>query len=445
VTTRAKGPALFAVPTRAGEFRTWRALTPAESAVAFDRIAEEKTAAVDRMTRAIEAEQRQHRAAFVARSAGLNVAQLSELTVDWTERYRVAMLPALRSLSEFAQTDALQEIAAQIGTPNWTAQSQTPPTGAAQQVEAAARLAAKSVNDRTNERLRGAAIQVANGARPSTLTAAPVSIGTTAGGLLEQTASTTVNETRAVTAAEQGPEIEWATYSAVMDRWTCPECEKADGRRVRYGTDEYRRLSPPNPRCRSVVNSQGAQNLCQCVWVYEFKKPDVTPGPTNTTPGGGLVFRSAPSPAAVRVVLVCGPPGSGKSTWAAAQPGVVVDRDGFVLTEAGYNPDGRAESLAALTEAVQAAAPGGVVHFVACMLTPAARKRVADHVQATADRAVAIEVVAIDRPREVLHAVNAEREGTERGSIPADQLEHILDAWQAPTPDEVNALAGADV
>jgi predicted kinase len=185
--------------------------------------------------------------------------------------------------------------------------------------------------------------------------------------------------------------------------------------------------------------------------VYEFKKPDVTPGPTNTTPGGGLVFRSAPSPAAVRVVLVCGPPGSGKSTWAKERQegrglvSAVIDRDQFVLTEDGYNPDGRAESLAALTEAVQAAAPGSRVLFVACMLTPAARRRVADHVTATAGRAVAIEVVAIDRPREVLHAVNAEREGTDRGAIPADQLEHILDAWQAPTPDELNALAGADV
>jgi hypothetical protein len=432
--TRAKQP-LFAVPTRTGEFRTWRALTPTEQAVSFDRIAEEKRAAVERASKAVESEQRQHRAEWVRRSQGLGVAAIAALTVDWTERYRAAMLPALRSLSDFARTDTLQEIASQIGVPQWVASAEQA-TGAAAQVEAAATLAAKAVNDRANERFRGAAVQVANGGRSTILSAAPVSIGTTAGALLEQTASTTVNETRAVTAAEEGPEIVSAVYSAVMDRYTCPACRKADGRRVKYGSDEYRRLTPPNPQCLSVKNSGGAQNLCQCVWVYEYAKPDVTPGPVNPT-GGGLTIRSATQTQPVRVVLVCGPPGSGKSTWARDQDGEVIDRDEYVLTDDGYNPSGRAESLAALTDAVQAAAPGEAVYFVACMLTPAARQRVAEHVRATADRDLVVSIHAIDRPADELREINAAREDSERGSIPPDQLEHLMDAWCPPEPGEL--------
>ena len=443
-TTRAKRP-LFAVATRTGEFMTWRELTPVEQAVAFDRIADEKTAAVDRMTRAIEAEQRAHRAAYAAAAQPLidrrDVAAIAALDVSFTERYRQAMLPALRSLGEFATTDMLDEIAEQIGSRSWVATSDTT-TGSAAQVEAAATLAAKAVNDRVNEQLRGAALQVANGARPSTLTAAPMSIGNTAGGLLEQTASTTVNETRAVTAAEQGPRIVRAVYSAVMDRYTCDVCADADGTEVEYGSDRYRRLSPPNPRCRSVANSGGLRNLCQCVWVYEYEEPTVGPGPINPTPSGGLVVRSADSPAAtpaatpapntVRLNLVVGLPGAGKSTWASEQSGVVIDRDAYVLTPEGYDPAGRAESLAALTDALQAAAPGETVHFVACLLTDTSRQAVIDHAITTADREVFATVTVLEVTPDHARRVNAERADSDRGAIPVDQLEHLIDAWEQP-------------
>lgn len=444
LTTRAKRP-LFAVATRTGEFLTWRELTPVEQAVAFDRIADEKTAAVDRMTRAIESEQRAHRAAYAAAAQPLidrrDVAAIAALDLSFTERYRQAMLPALRSLGEFATTDMLDEIAAQIGSRSWVATSDTA-TGSAAQVEAAATLAAKAVNDRVNEQLRGAALQVANGARPSTLTAAPMSIGNTAGGLLEQTASTTVNETRAVTAAEQGPRIVRAVYSAVMDRYTCDVCADADGTEVDYGSDRYRRLSPPNPRCRSVANSGGLRNLCQCVWVYEYEEPTVGPGPINPTPTGGLVVRSADSPGAspaatpapntVRLNLVVGLPGAGKSTWAASQSGVVIDRDAYVLTPEGYDPDGRAESLVALTYALRSAAPGETVHFVACLLTDTSRQAVVDHAIATADREVVATVTVLEVTPDHARRVNAERADSDRGAIPVEQLEHLIDAWQQP-------------
>ena len=443
-TTRAKRP-LFAVATRTGEFMTWRELTPVEQAVAFDRIADEKAAAVDRMTRAIEAEQRAHRAAYAAAAQPLidrrDVAAIAALEVSFTERYRQAMLPALRSLGEFASADMLDEIAAQIGSRSWVATSDTA-TGSAAQVEAAATLAARAVNDRVNEQLRGAALQVANGARPSTLTAAPVSIGNTAGGLLEQTASTTVNETRAVTAAEQGPRIVRAVYSAVMDRYTCDVCADADGTEVDYGSDRYRRMSPPNPRCRSVANSGGLRNLCQCVWVYEYEEPTTGPGPINPTGSGGLVVRSAPN--TVRLNLVVGLPGAGKSTWASEQEGVVIDRDTYVLTPEGYDPAGRAESLAALTYALRSAAPGETVHFVACLLTETSRQAVVEHAIATVGREVVPTVTVLEVTPDRCRQVNAERADSDRGAIPVEQLEHLIDAWQQPeagSPGVVTIIA----
>lgn len=433
-TTRAKKP-LFPVQTRTGEFLTWRELSRVEQAVSFDGIDAEKTTAVERMTRALEAEQRQHRTAYSAAaqpyiSSG-DVAGLARLSVEWSERYRQAMLPALRSLSEFAASDVLSEIAAQIGSRTWTASTDRT-TGSASQVEAAATLAAQALADRVNEQLRGASIQVLNGASSSTLTSAPMSIGNTASGLLEQTASTTVNESRAVTAAEQGPRIVRAVYSAVLDRYTCAICAAADGTEVEYGSDRYRRLSPPNPRCKSVTNSGGLQNLCQCVWVYEYDSTGST-GPINAPPTGGLVIRSATTPR-VCLNLVVGLPGSGKSTWASEQSGTVIDRDDFVFLEGsdGYFDGGRSESLVALIDAIREAQVGDTVHFVACLLTDESRRKVIERVQSESGVDLDVTTTVLDTTVDEVRRVNSERAKTERGSIPIEQLEHIIDAYQPP-------------
>lgn len=433
-TTRAKKP-LFPVQTRTGEFLTWRELSRVEQAVSFDGIAAEKATAVERMTRAIEAEQRQHRTAYSEAAqpyiATGNVAGLARLSLDWSERYRQAMLPALRSLSEFAASDVLSEIAAQIGSRTWTASTDRT-TGSALQIEAAATLAAQALTDRVNEQLRGASIQVANGAAPSTLTSAPLSVGNTASGLLEQTASTAVNESRAVTAAEQGPRIVRAVYSAVMDRYTCDVCAAADGTEVDYGSDRYRRLSPPNPRCKSVTNSGGLQNLCQCVWVYEYESTGST-GPINAPPTGGLVIRSATTPR-VCLNLVVGLPGSGKSTWASEQPGTMIDRDDYVFSEGsdGYFDGGRSESLVALVDAIREAQPGETVHFVACLLTDESRRKVIERVQSESGVDLDVTTTVLDITVDEVRRVNSERAETERGSIPIEQLEHIIDAWEPP-------------
>lgn len=435
-TTRAKRP-LFPVQTRTGEFLTWRELSRVEQAVSFDGIDAEKTTAVERMTRALEAEQRQHRTAYSTAAqpyiSNGDVAGLARLSVEWSERYRQAMLPALRSLSEFAASDVLSEIAAQIGSRTWTASTDRT-TGSASQVEAAATLAAQALADRVNEQLRGASIQVLNGASSSTLTSAPMSIGNTASGLLEQTASTTVNESRAVTAAEQGPRIVRAVYSAVLDRYTCEICAAADGIEVEYGSDRYRRLSPPNPRCKSVTNSGGLQNLCQCVWVYEYDLTGST-GPINAPPTGGLVIRStATATPRVCLNLVVGLPGSGKSTWACEQSGTVIDRDDFVFLEGsdGYFDGGRSESLVALVDAIREAQVGETVHFVACLLTDESRRKVIERVQSESGVDLDVTTTVLDTTVDEVRRVNFERAKTERGSIPIEQLEHIIDAYEPP-------------
>jgi hypothetical protein len=443
-TTRARKQ-LFSVPTRTGTYMTWRALTPVEQAVSFDHIATQKSAAVARMTSAIEAQQRAHRSAFSAAAQPAidqrRFNDIANMSIDWRDKYRQAMLPSLRERADFAAGDTLEEIAAQSGSTTWVAASDVV-LGSAAQVEAAATMAAASVNDRMNEQLRGAAVQVANGARPATLKSAPVSIGNTAAGLLEQTASTTVNETRAVTAAEQGPRIRKAVYSAVMDRMTCDVCAEADGTEVEYGSERYRRMSPPNPRCKSVANSGGSRNLCQCVWVYEYETDSRPPGPINTTPSGGLVVRSRPLPEnaneLARLNLVCGLPGTGKSTWAVEQGGIVIDRDMYVLDDEGnYDSAGRAESMRELTEAVRNAGPGQTVHYVALMLGRTAREKIANLVQSEVDPAsFYVTITALEADLDEVRRVNEARANTERKSIPADQLEHLIDAWDPPTEDE---------
>ena len=432
ITTRAR--AMFDVETRTGTFKTWRNLTPVEQSVAFDRIATEKSLAVERMVKAIEAEQKLHRTQWTNTATpyitGRDVAGIANLSIDWTERYRQAILPALRSLSEFSNQDMLDEIAAQIGSNTWVATSETV-TGSASQVEAAAMLASRAVNDRVNEQLRGAALQAANGAKLSVLAAAPLSVGNTGSGLLEQAASTTVNETRAATASEQGPKIEKAVYSAVMDRLTCIVCAKADGTEVDFGSDKYRQMSPPNPRCKSVTNSGGLRNLCQCVWVYEYAGIGIGPGPINATSGGGLVVRQAGQKRAT-LNLVVGLPGAGKSTWAKSQSGTVIDRDEYVLDgNAEYDYSGRVESLEALVEALQE--PNAeMVHFVACLLSDKSRRDVIDYVNTALDTEIETTITAFDVPVEKIMEVNQARENEPRGSIPVEQLQHMIDAYELP-------------
>lgn len=405
--TRAARPSLIEVTTRGGTFMTFRALRGNEGSVAWDEIEAQKARADERIRAAIEREQRKHRAAFIDAADGItDPLALAVLSVDWTSNYRAAIEPTLRQYGRFVSSDMLDEIRDSAGT-GFVVDAQAAEGTTPQQVEASAQLLAQAANDRTNEALRGAAVAVASGSPRSTLTGAAVGISYGAEGLIAQTLSTATNFIRSETAAKRGPKIARAVYSAVMDRYTCPACAAADGTVVEYGSAEYLRMSPPNPACRSVENSKGSENRCQCVWVYEFE----------TTPD----TRSA-EPVRPTVRLYVGPPGAGKSSLAAAEGGAVVDRDAFVLVGGEYQTEGVEASLEALEEALSA----GSASYVTCALSASSRAKLAQRIEAMgADVAECVEVTA---DADWLRAVNEDR--GER-SIPWDQWQHLVDAWEA--------------
>jgi uncharacterized protein with gpF-like domain len=59
-------------------------------------------------------------------------------------------------------------------------------------------------------------------------------------------------------------DIEYAQYSAILDRRVCEVCENLDGLDVTLDDPRYEEYMPPNPECRGG-------DRCRCVWVLVFK------------------------------------------------------------------------------------------------------------------------------------------------------------------------------
>ena len=395
-----------------GHYVTHRALTPAEQSVAWAEIQGAKDRTSQRLTRAIEREQRAMRSEFMALAAPMieagDVAGVAAISLDYAPRFAAAIEPILQSQGRWSSRDMRAEIRDAVGG-RWTPETEETPEEAINRARASAILLAEQVQGRSIEDLRMAGTALASGSPVDDVAGAGVGLSRTSAALVVQAVSTVANAARAETATTQGPRIARAVYSAVMDRYTCAVCEAADGTVVEYGSDEYRQLSPPNPACRSVANS-GA-NMCQCVWVYEY----------DTTP----VQRSqGPEPRRVR--LYVGPPGAGKSTRALTEPGTVVDRDAFVITPEGYRPEGRAESLEALADALL----DGDAVYVTCALSASSRATLRQQIE---DMGAVVECVEVTAPREWLRLVNEDRGDRQ---IPWDQWEHLMDAWEAVADDE---------
>ena len=393
-----------------GSFATWRSLTGPEQSVAWDEIAAQKDRARERLERALARAQREHREAFVAAAGELtDPVAAASLAVDWTAQYRAAVTPVVRQYGRFVASDMLEEIEDATGG-RWRADRQEVAGTADARAEASVALLSRVVNDRTNETLRGAAVQVASGSPRATLTGADPGVGFVAGALIVQSLSATTNAIRATVAGERGPRIARAVYSAVMDRYTCPACEAADGTVVEYGSAEYDRLSPPNPRCRSVENSKGGENMCQCVWVYEYAD-DAEPR------------RATSEPTPVR--LYVGLPGSGKTTAAEASGLPVADRDAWVIDGAAYRAEGVDESYAALGELIAA----GPCAYVACGLTADSRAKIVHRVRELGGEVT--EIVECSAPAEWLTLVDEDRGGRIGAALP-----HMVAAWEPVLDDE---------
>lgn len=452
----AKKPLNVAVQTRTGEWRTWRELTDTERHASFEQIETMRAEVQRRIETAIEREKRQHRRAFVDQADVLLAAiangvpdaalELATLNLNWSRQYADAIERELQTFSAWVARDMAEEIASQVGQ-NWTAVAQpTDDLGARGSIRAIAALAAQGANDRLNEVMRAAAVQVADGAPRSTMTAnaAAVTIGRTVSAQMRQAVSQTLVKTRESVSLAQGPSAPTAVFSAVMDKWTCEACARNDGTRYKVGTPAYRRDAPPFRLCGSLTSQRGQGNECQCIYVYEFDARAGQP-PRNEDGGLQIVTREAvPSPdewsvQPGQVTLFVGLPGAGKSSLARAMaessdvPVVVIDRDEYVLDDGGYNHAGRAESMRALAAAVRS---GTNAFFVACLLTTAARASVVEWIDEMTDGQADVQCIVVHAPLDELRAVNAARAETERGSIPPDQLEHMFDAWVDVESDE---------
>jgi hypothetical protein len=76
--------------------------------------------------------------------------------------------------------------------------------------------------------------------------------------------SEALNIGRGAQAEAMADDIEYAVYSAILDRATCTACARSDGTQTTVGSPLYRALDPPNPSCAG-----GAR--CRCIWVYKVR------------------------------------------------------------------------------------------------------------------------------------------------------------------------------
>jgi hypothetical protein len=447
------------VQTRTGTWRTWRELTEVESHASWEQIEAMRENTQARVEQAIEREKRKHRRAYVEAADPLLArakagdararVELAGLTVQWTPMYLAAIERELQEFSAWSARDMAAEIASQAGQ-NWTTVPQlTDDRGAVDAIRAVATLAAQTADSRLNEAMRASAVQVADGAARSTMTqsAAAVALSRSMQSQVRQAVSTTLNKTRESVSLAQGPSAPTAIFSAVLDRWTCEPCARNDGRRYKVGSPEYQRDAPPYRLCRSLLSERGQGNDCQCVFVYEF---DMTSQPDRRNDAGGLTIMTrerVPMPTSWQpqssrvgaVTLFVGPPGSGKTSLArewvdrSETPVVVIDRDDYVLSEQGYNYAGRQQSIDDLEAAVRA---GYDVYYVACLLSAKSRLQMVEWIDEVTDGEANIRAVSVTAIPDELRRVNEARGTSDRGSIPPDQLEHMLDAWEQVSPEE---------
>lgn len=444
----------FTVPTRTGTWRAWRELKGAETSVAWEQIEQMREQSQQLMTRAIERSQRTHRTAFMSLASPLvpvarrndptALATLSTLSVDWIETYENAILEVLERVSQWASKDMAAEIADAVGDSWVPVDQQLENANPDERVKAFAKSVAVTANDRMNEKLRRAVVAVANGGDPDLASVKEtVGVNRSLSDQFAQSISETINQTRQAVAMELGPEAVEAQFSALMDKWTCEACAEMDLKTFKVGSSGYLANSPPYPKCASVANSKGQSNLCHCIWVYMFRQPapaaledaQALPG-LQVSPRSVQRFDNSFPTYRGKVTLLVGLPGAGKSTLAeslADESTVVVDRDDFVLTPDGYDHQGRVESVKAMAEALE---NGNDVVYVACLLSPDSRQKMVEAVNEMTNGEVEVDAIQVLANPDHIRKVNADRADEERGNIPPEQLEHVIDAWSPVDDDE---------
>jgi len=281
---RGAGRGRFVVIGRDGEeLRSFRALRPAETHVAWRALSDLMDAGGDAMTKAVEDVYRAHRREFVKLAdpliASNDQERIAELRLDFTAQYERAIMAVVEGLEQEVEADAEEEMAVAFGVDVAAVQRSHEVVtrqvtlaslreAARQRVVASVREAARRVSDRMMDGLVSVALSVANGGARSTLNQLPFPVRVAAS-MTARVVSTTVNAVR----EEVGVRVQQSLgrgqarvqYSAILDESTCTVCEALDGSEFVVGSVEYERNRPPNERCLSNLSTT---NRCRCVYVY---------------------------------------------------------------------------------------------------------------------------------------------------------------------------------
>jgi len=270
---RAAKPAVMVWGRDGRGFATFRELAGAEKAVAWARLYSGIQTSGDTLTTIADAIAERQRADFAKLAAPFiaagQVNKIAALSVDYVPEYEKAFIPLLSNWSAFNRRELLAEIKAQTGG-SWTPSAE-PETFAAeleQVVQARAGILANQINDDLNRRLREAAAVEATGGQSLAAVAGLALPLATWGKLAVNAVTQTANLTREEVARVEGPPVETATYSAIMDKVTCSNCRQVDGKVFQFGSAEYLANRPPNKKCLSTLGPYG--NVCRCVYVYKF-------------------------------------------------------------------------------------------------------------------------------------------------------------------------------
>lgn len=270
---RAAKPAVMVWGRDGRGFATFRELAGAEKAVAWARLYSGIQTSADTLTTVADAIGERQRAEFARRVAPFiaagQVGKIAGLSVDFVPEYEKAFAPLLSNWSAFNRRELLAEIKAQTGG-SWTPSAE-PETFAAeleQVVQARAGILANQINDDLNRRLREAAAVEATGGQSLAAVAGLALPLATWGKLAVNAVTQTANLTREEVARVEGPPVETATYSAIMDKVTCSNCRQVDGEVFQFGSAEYLANRPPNKKCLSTLGPYG--NVCRCIYVYKF-------------------------------------------------------------------------------------------------------------------------------------------------------------------------------
>jgi len=254
-------------------FATFRELNGAEKAVAWSRLYSGIQASGTTLTAIADAIGERQRADFAKLAAPFiaagQVNKIAGLSVDYLAEYEKAFAPLLANWSQFNRRELLSEIKAQAGS-NWTPSAE-PETFAAeldQVVAARASILANQINDDLNRRLREAATVEATGGQSLAAVSGLAMPLATWEKLAVNAVTQTANLTREEVARVEGPPVELATYSAIMDKVTCSNCRAVDGEVFEFGSADYIQNRPPNKNCLSTLGPYG--NVCRCIYVYKF-------------------------------------------------------------------------------------------------------------------------------------------------------------------------------